>query len=74
MWHRDLHSCDILVKNMTIFCPYLKSLPEAKVKKFEFILLVEEVSKQSSIDSVVQALVITLMKIYDEKELEKYKM
>jgi hypothetical protein len=30
-WLRDF-SCDVLVKNMTAFCPYPKSPPEAKVK------------------------------------------
>ena len=33
MLPRDL-SCDILVKKVTDFCPSLKSLPKAKVKRF----------------------------------------
>ena len=31
MWPRDC-SCDILVKNVPAFCPFLKSLPETKMK------------------------------------------
>ena len=31
MWPRDC-SCDILVKNVPAFCPFLKRLPEAKMK------------------------------------------
>ena len=38
-------SCDILVKNMVTFCPHLKSLPEAKVKRFRLIALTKEISK-----------------------------
>ena len=51
------HSCVILVKKVAAFGPCLKSLPEAKVKSFGLILLVEEISKQPSIDSVVWLLV-----------------
>ena len=42
-------SCDILVKNVAAFCPCPKSLPEANVKSFGLIPLVEEVAKQPSI-------------------------
>ena len=62
------HSCDILGKNMAAFCPCSRSLPEAKVKRFFFLLLiplVEETSKKPSI------IVLTLMKIYNEKEQAK---
>ena len=44
MWPRDC-SCDILVKNVTAFCPCLKSLPEAKVKRFQLIELTKEASE-----------------------------
>ena len=37
--------CDILVKNVAAFCPCLKSLPEAKVKRFGLIPLAKEISK-----------------------------
>lgn len=66
MWPRD-RSCDVLVKNVGAFCPCPKILPEAKVKSFKFIPWAEEISKQPSIDSVVWLLVLTLMKIYNEK-------
>jgi hypothetical protein len=35
------------VKNIVAFCPYLNSLPEAKVKRFILIALTKEVSKES---------------------------
>ena len=38
MLPRDL-SCDILVKNVSAFPPCLKSLPEAKVKRFRLLVL-----------------------------------
>jgi hypothetical protein len=31
------------MKNVAAFCPYLKSLPEAKVKRFKLIALTKEV-------------------------------
>ena len=52
MWPRDC-SCDILVKNVAAFCPCLKSLPEAKVKRFILIALTKEVSKKPSRDFVL---------------------
>ena len=52
-------SRDILVKNMAAFCPFLKSLPEAKVKSFGLISLSEEISKQPIRDCVMWLLVIT---------------
>jgi len=45
MWHRNCF-CGILVKNVATFCPYLKSLPEDKVKRFILIELAKEVSKK----------------------------
>lgn len=47
------HSCEILVKKVTVFCPFLKSLPQVKVKKFGLIPLSEKISKEPSIDCVV---------------------
>ena len=44
MWPRDC-SCDILVKNVAALCSCLKSLPEAKEKRFILIALAKEVSK-----------------------------
>ena len=45
--------CDILVKNVATFCPCLKSLPEAKVKRLVLIALTKEVSKKPSRDFVL---------------------
>jgi hypothetical protein len=44
MWPRDCF-CGILVKKEASFCPCLKSLPEAEVKRFKLIALMKEVSK-----------------------------
>jgi hypothetical protein len=44
-------SCDIFVMNVAALCPCLKSLPEAKVKRFRLIALAKEISKEPSIDS-----------------------
>lgn len=46
-------SCAILVNNGTIFCVCPKSLSEAKEKSFGIITLAENISKQSSINSLV---------------------
>jgi hypothetical protein len=58
MWPRDCF-CGILVKNVSAFCPCLKSLPEAKVKRFILIALTKEVSKKPIRDF---ALWLSLMK------------
>ena len=63
---RRLFSYYFLVKKVAAFCPCPKSLPEAKVKSFGLILLAEEISKQFK--TVVWLLVLTFMKIYNEKE------
>jgi hypothetical protein len=47
------HSCDILVRNVAVSCPYLKSLPETKVKRFRLIVLAKEISNQPNIDSIL---------------------
>jgi hypothetical protein len=61
MWPRDCF-CGILVKNMANFCPCLRSLPEAKVKRLRLISLTKEVLKQQGVNSVVWLLKFTLMK------------
>ena len=52
MWPRDCF-CGLLVKDVATFCPYLKSLPEAKVKRFILISLTKEVSEMPIIDFVL---------------------
>jgi hypothetical protein len=49
MWPRGCF-CGILVKNVAAFCPCLKSLPEAKIKKCILIAWAKEVSKKPSRD------------------------
>jgi hypothetical protein len=51
MWHRD-YFYGILVKNVAVFCPCLKSLLEANIKRFLLIALTVEVSKEPSGDFV----------------------
>jgi hypothetical protein len=71
--NRD-YSCDILVTNGAAFCPCLKGLSEAKVKKFRFAMT-KEVSKKPSIDSVLWFMLMKsiLMKCSKVRK-EKYKM
>ena len=40
--------CVILLKSVAAFCPCLKSLPHANVKRFTLIALTKEVSKMPS--------------------------
>ena len=74
MWHKDC-LCGILVKNVATFCPCLKSLPEAKVKRLELIALTKEVSKKPSRDFVLW---LSLMKRslnkHSKLRKEKYKI
>jgi len=48
---KPLHG--ILMKNVAIFFPCFKSLPEAKVKIFRLVALTKEVSKKPSRDFVL---------------------
>ena len=67
--------CGILVKNVATFCPCLKSLPGAKVKRLRLIALTKEVSKKLSRDFVLW---LSLMKRslnkHGKLRKEKYKM
>jgi hypothetical protein len=68
------HSCDILEKNVAAFCPCLKSLPEAKMKRFRLILLTKEISKQSSIGHILGFTLMEIILIRCSKlRKEKYK-
>jgi hypothetical protein len=49
--------CDILVKCVAALCPFLGSLPKAKMKKFRLVLLKKEAS-----ESLVYTLLFILMK------------
>ena len=74
MWHKDWF-CGILVKNVATFCPCLKNLPEAKVKRLVLIALTKEVSKKPSRDFVLW---LSLMKRslnkHSKLRKEKYKI
>ena len=74
MWYRDCF-CGILVKNMATFCPWLKSLPEAKVKRLGLIALIaltKEVSKKPSRD-IVLWLSLTKRSLNKHSKLRKAK-
>ena len=62
MWSRDCYC------NIAAFCLYLKNLAEVMLKTLGLIELVEEISKQPSIDSDLCLLLVTLMHIYNEKK------
>jgi hypothetical protein len=47
------HSCNVLTKNVAAFCPCLKSLTEANVKRFRSITLTKELSTMFRLCSVV---------------------
>ena len=47
MWPKDCF-CGILVKNVAAFCLCMKSLAEAKVKRFMLITLTKEISTNPS--------------------------
>jgi hypothetical protein len=74
MWHKGCF-CGILVKNVATFCPCLKSLPEAKVKRLRLNALSKEVSKKPSRDFVLW---LSLMKRslnkHSKLRKEKYKL
>ena len=74
MWYKDCF-CGILVKNVADFCSCLKSLPEAKVKRFILIALTKEVSKKPSRDFVLWlSLMKSILNKYSKLRKEKYKM
>lgn len=58
----------ILAKDVTSLCPCPKNLPEIKLKSYGLMALVEEISRKSSMDSVVWFLLVTLIQIYIEKK------
>lgn len=51
---------------MAAICSSLKSLPVGK-KNFGFIALEEEILKQPSIDCIMWVVVVTILKIYNER-------
>jgi hypothetical protein len=51
-WPRQCF-CGILVKNVATFCPWLKSLPEAKVKRLGLVALTLKVSEMPIINFVL---------------------
>ena len=67
--------CGILVKNVAAFCPCLKSLPEAKVKRFILIALTAKVSQKPSRDFVLWfSLMKSILINHSKLQKEKYKL
>jgi hypothetical protein len=74
MWPRD-YFCGILVKNVAAFCPCLRVLPEAKVKKLRLIALTKEVSEMPIMDFVLWlSLMKSVLSRYSKLRKEKYKL
>ena len=73
MWHKDWF-CGILVKNVATFCPCLKSLPEAKVKRLRLIALTKEVSKKPSRDFILWLSLMKSLNKHSKLRKEKYKI
>ena len=60
------------MKNVAAFCPCLKSLPEAKVKRFIVTELTKKISKEPSIDfvlwfSLMKSVLMRSIKLRKEK-------
>ena len=72
-WPKDCY-CDILVKNVAAFCPCLKSLLEAKVKRFILIALTREVSKIRADCSLVESHEESILNKHSKLREEKYKI
>jgi hypothetical protein len=74
MWHKD-YFCGILVKNVATFCPCLKSLSEAKVKRLRLIALSKDILKKPSREFVLW---LSLMKRslnkHSKLRMENYKI
>ena len=69
--HRN-HFDDILVKDVTVLCHYLKSLPEAKVKRLRSIAFRKEISKQPSTGSALWFIFVLIN--HSKLRKEVYKM
>ena len=54
----------VLVRNIAAFCHCPKLLPQAKLKCFGSVSLAEEISRQLSVVTVRELLVISLIQIY----------
>ena len=73
VWHKDCF-CGILVKNVATFCPCLKSLPEAKVKRLRLIALTKEISKTPRRDFVLWLSLMKSLNKHSKLRKEKYKI
>jgi hypothetical protein len=69
---RRISECGI--KNVATFCPCLKSLPEAKVKRLRLIVLTKEVSKKPSRDLILWLSLMKSLNKHSKLRKEKYKI
>jgi hypothetical protein len=56
-WSGD-YSCDILVKNVTVFYSCSKNHPKTKLKSLGLMVLAEDILRQPSIDCIKRLLVV----------------
>jgi hypothetical protein len=74
MWPRDCF-CGVLLKTVDTFCPCLKSLPEAKMKRLSLVALTKEVSETPTIDFALWlSLMESILNKHSKLRKEKYKM
>ena len=73
MWSRVCF-CGILVKNVATFCTCLKSLPQARVKRFILIALTKEFFKKPIRDFVLWFSLMKSMIMKSKLRKDKYKM
>lgn len=69
-WDRS-HSYDILSNNLAEMCPCQENLYEAKLKSNGLITLMEEIPRQYNSEFGEWLLLITFMKVYNEKKKEQ---
>ena len=63
------------MKSVHAFCPCLKSLPEAKIKRLIFIALIKEVSKKPNRDFILWfGLMKSILSKHSKLRKEKYKI
>jgi hypothetical protein len=69
-WTRG-HSCYILAQNLSTFCSCPKTLSEAEFKSNGLINLVEEISREYSIQTMAWLLLMAFSQVYSENWEQK---
>lgn len=71
-WARGL-PCDILMKNLSFFCPCPENFPKAELKRNGMSSSAGEISQQHNVESVAWLLLIICLQVCSEKEQVKQK-